>query len=206
MIAICRVWPWTLTYQKFLLCISIQGQVLYLHQKVNMYIYWFSSESSYRRRQQRRTPQYNHLGDTSPIKSAVSIYLRWRCCQSRSLCTFFRPGISTCRHRWVVSDRCSWSADWAETTWCRTGFDLACNCHERWSVEPCDASVTARRSRWRLGRVPRPAQTTTTAGRGGRSGWSWAKRNTMRCDRQTYDQQWRHYARSWRVLCPATEK
>jgi len=54
-----------LTYQKFLLCISSQGQDLYSHQKLNMYIYWFSSESSYRRRQrrrrwQRRTPQYNH--------------------------------------------------------------------------------------------------------------------------------------------------
>ena len=62
--AICRVWPWTLTYQKFLLCISSQGQDLYSHQKLNMYIYWFSSESGYRRRRrrrrQRRTPQYNH--------------------------------------------------------------------------------------------------------------------------------------------------
>jgi len=50
----------TLTYQKFLLCISSQGQDLYSHQKLNMYICWFSSESSYRRRRQRRTPQYNH--------------------------------------------------------------------------------------------------------------------------------------------------
>jgi len=47
--AICRVWPWTLTYQKFLLCISSQGQNLYSHQKLSMYIYWFSSESGYRR-------------------------------------------------------------------------------------------------------------------------------------------------------------
>jgi len=31
--AICRVWPWTLTYQKFLLCISSQGQDLYTHTK-----------------------------------------------------------------------------------------------------------------------------------------------------------------------------
>jgi len=37
--AICGVWPWTLTYQKFLLCIS--------SQKLNMYIYWFLSESGY---------------------------------------------------------------------------------------------------------------------------------------------------------------
>jgi len=44
-LAICRVWPWTLTYQKFLLCISSRGQDLYSHQKFNMYIYWFSSES-----------------------------------------------------------------------------------------------------------------------------------------------------------------
>jgi len=61
--AICRVWPWTLTYQKFLLCISSQGQDLYSHQKLNTYIYWFSSaESGYRRRRrrQRLTPQYHH--------------------------------------------------------------------------------------------------------------------------------------------------
>jgi len=65
--AICRMWPWTLTYQKFLLCVSSQSQDLYSHQKLNMYIYWFSSESSYRclwRRQCRqwhhRMPQYNH--------------------------------------------------------------------------------------------------------------------------------------------------
>ena len=59
--AICRVWPWTLTYQKFLSFISSQSQDLYLYQKLNMYIYWFSSESGYRRRRrQRRTPQYNH--------------------------------------------------------------------------------------------------------------------------------------------------
>jgi len=57
---ICRVWPWTLTYQKFPLCISSQGQDLYSHQKWNMYIYWFSSESGYRRRRQRRTPLYSH--------------------------------------------------------------------------------------------------------------------------------------------------
>jgi len=61
--AICHVWSWTLTYQKFLLCISSQGEDLYSHQKLNMYIYWFSSESGYRRRRWRRqcqTPQYNH--------------------------------------------------------------------------------------------------------------------------------------------------
>jgi len=53
---------------KIFLCISSQGQDLYSHQKLNMYIYWFSSESGYRRRRrrrrrlrrQRRTPQYNH--------------------------------------------------------------------------------------------------------------------------------------------------
>jgi len=54
------------TYQKFLLCVSSRGQDLYSHQKLNMFIYWFSSESSYRRRRRRRwrrrqrqTPQYN---------------------------------------------------------------------------------------------------------------------------------------------------
>jgi len=49
---------------KFLLCISNHRQDLYSHQKLNMYIYRFSSESSYRRRRRRRrqcrTPQYNH--------------------------------------------------------------------------------------------------------------------------------------------------
>jgi len=50
LLAICRVWPWTLTNQKFLLCISSQGQDLYSHQKLNIYIYWFFSESDYRRR------------------------------------------------------------------------------------------------------------------------------------------------------------
>jgi len=46
----------------FLLCISSHGQDLYSFQKLNMYIYWFSPESGYRRRRrrQRRTPQYNH--------------------------------------------------------------------------------------------------------------------------------------------------
>jgi len=29
--AICRVWPWTLTYQKVLLCFSSQGKALYAH-------------------------------------------------------------------------------------------------------------------------------------------------------------------------------
>jgi len=57
--AICRVWPWTFTYQKIFLCISSQGQDRYSDQQLNMYIYWFSSESGYRRRQ-RRTSQYNH--------------------------------------------------------------------------------------------------------------------------------------------------
>jgi len=41
--AICRVWPWTLTYQKFLLHVSSQGQALYSHQKLNMYIYWLQT-------------------------------------------------------------------------------------------------------------------------------------------------------------------
>jgi len=36
--AICSVWPWTLTYQKFLLCISSQGQDLYSHQKLNVHL------------------------------------------------------------------------------------------------------------------------------------------------------------------------
>ena len=47
------------------MCISSQGQDLYSHQKLNTYIYWFSSESGYRRRRrrQRRMPQYNHNGD-----------------------------------------------------------------------------------------------------------------------------------------------
>jgi len=56
-----------LTIQKFLLCVSSEDQEsgpFYSHQKLNMYIYWFSSESGYRRRRrrrrQRRTPQYNH--------------------------------------------------------------------------------------------------------------------------------------------------
>jgi len=56
------MWPWTLTYQKFLLCISSQDQDLYSHQKLNMHIYWFSSDSGNRCRPQRRqcqTPQYN---------------------------------------------------------------------------------------------------------------------------------------------------
>jgi len=41
----------------------VHGQDLYSYQKLNMYIYSFSSESGYRRRRrrrQRRTPQYNH--------------------------------------------------------------------------------------------------------------------------------------------------
>jgi len=52
---------------KFLLCISRQGQDLYSHQKLYMYIYWFSSESGYRRCRHRsrrwrwrQMPQYNH--------------------------------------------------------------------------------------------------------------------------------------------------
>ena len=39
MAATCRVWPWTVTYQKFLLCTSSQGQDLYSHQKLNMYTF-----------------------------------------------------------------------------------------------------------------------------------------------------------------------
>jgi len=62
---------------KILLCISSQGQDLYLHQKLNMYIYWFSSERGYRRRQRRRRQQhwmlqYNHYGDISPIISQIT--------------------------------------------------------------------------------------------------------------------------------------
>ena len=69
----CRFLPNDDFYQKFLLCVSSQGQDLYSHQKLNMYIYWFSSESGYRRRRQRRrqrrTPQYNHQGDISPTRA-----------------------------------------------------------------------------------------------------------------------------------------
>ena len=61
---LCIILQLTLTYQKFLMCISSYGQDLYSHQKLNMYIYWFLSESGYRRRRwQRRQcqmPQYNH--------------------------------------------------------------------------------------------------------------------------------------------------
>jgi len=39
------MWPWTLTYQKFLLCISSQLQDLYSYQKLNTYIYWFLSSA-----------------------------------------------------------------------------------------------------------------------------------------------------------------
>jgi len=56
-----------MTNQKFLVCISSQSQDLYSHQKLNMHIYWFLSESGYRRRRQRRTPQYNHQGSIPPI-------------------------------------------------------------------------------------------------------------------------------------------
>jgi len=46
---------------KIPLCISSQGQDLYSRQKLNVYIYWFSTENGYRRRwRQHRTPQYNH--------------------------------------------------------------------------------------------------------------------------------------------------
>jgi len=53
---------------KFVSCISSQSQDLYSYQKLNVCIYWFSSESGCRRRRrrrrrrqrQRRTPQYNH--------------------------------------------------------------------------------------------------------------------------------------------------
>ena len=34
LLAKCFVWPWTLTYQKFLLCLSSQDQDLYSHQKL----------------------------------------------------------------------------------------------------------------------------------------------------------------------------
>ena len=50
----CWILQLTLTYQKFLLCISSQGQDLYSHQKLSMYIYWFSSESGYRHRRWQR--------------------------------------------------------------------------------------------------------------------------------------------------------
>ena len=77
-----------LYYQKFLLCVSSQGQDLHSHHKLNMYIYWFSPESGYRcrrrrrrRRQQLRTPQYNHSGDISPISCSAVIWMmedaRW---------------------------------------------------------------------------------------------------------------------------------
>jgi len=76
--AICHALPWTLTYQKFLLCISSHSQNLYSHQKLNMYICWFSSESGYRRRRQCRTPQYNHYGDVSPITKRLPLLLSVR--------------------------------------------------------------------------------------------------------------------------------
>ena len=37
--AMCRVSPWTLPYQKFLLCVYSQGQDLYSHQKLNMHVH-----------------------------------------------------------------------------------------------------------------------------------------------------------------------
>jgi len=46
---------------KFLPRISSQGQDLYSHQKLNLYIYWFSSESGYRRRRRRRRRQQQQL-------------------------------------------------------------------------------------------------------------------------------------------------
>jgi len=39
----------TLNFTSQKLCISSQGRDIYSHQKLNMYIYWFSSESGYRR-------------------------------------------------------------------------------------------------------------------------------------------------------------
>ena len=54
----------TLNYDLSKIPFVRQGQELYSYEKLNMYIYWFSSESGYRRRrrrrQKRRTPQYNH--------------------------------------------------------------------------------------------------------------------------------------------------
>jgi len=83
--AICRVWPWTLTYQKFLLCISSQGQVLYSRQKLDMYIYWFSSKSGYRcRRWQDWTPQYKHWGDVSPMTCSPA-FTDWLCNPSQEV-------------------------------------------------------------------------------------------------------------------------
>ena len=62
-----------MSYQKFLLCVSSHGQDLYSHQKLNMYICWFSSESgNRRRRRQRRIPQsqyeYNHYRATDRLQ------------------------------------------------------------------------------------------------------------------------------------------
>jgi len=37
-LAICHVWPWTLTCQKFLLCITSQSQDLCSHQKLNVHL------------------------------------------------------------------------------------------------------------------------------------------------------------------------
>jgi len=62
------MWPWTLTCQKFILCVSSQGQDLYSHQKLSMYIYWFSSESGYRRRRR----QYNHYRQLCCTLAAVT--------------------------------------------------------------------------------------------------------------------------------------
>jgi len=83
--AICHVSPWTLTYQKFLLCISSQGQVLYSHQKLDMYIYWFSSESGYSCRQRQHwTQQYNHWGDISPMTCSTA-FIDWLCNPSQEV-------------------------------------------------------------------------------------------------------------------------
>jgi len=80
--AICRVWPWKIYYQKSLSCISSQGQDLYPHQKLNMYIYWFPSESGYRRRRQ-------HAERHSTITRATYRQLILRSLRSDILMNFF---------------------------------------------------------------------------------------------------------------------
>jgi len=69
---IYRVWPRILTYQKFLLCVSSQGQDLYSYQKLNMYIYWFSSESGYRRRRRRRATTPDTTVHVQPLARHIA--------------------------------------------------------------------------------------------------------------------------------------
>jgi len=74
-----QLWPIKNSFCAFL----AKGQDLYSHQKLNMYIYWFSSKSGYRRqRRQRRTPQYmsvqplgRHIANQTQKKTESSYVL-----------------------------------------------------------------------------------------------------------------------------------